>query len=65
MKKPKICAVIVDDDLTAVRGIEEFADFFEVRIDLIGDGWQRVANQLSRPWIACNRNRTEGGMARQ
>ncbi len=61
MKKPKICAVIVDDDLTAVRGIEEFADFFEVRIDLIGDGWQRVANQLSRPWIACNRNRTEGG----
>jgi len=61
MKKPKICAVVVDKDLTAVRDIEEFVDLFEVRIDLIGDGWQKVANQLNRPWIACNRNRTEGG----
>lgn len=61
MKKPKICAVVVDKDPAAVRNIEEFADFFEVRIDLIGDDWQEVTGRLNRPWIACNRNRTEGG----
>jgi 3-dehydroquinate dehydratase type I len=61
MKKPKICAVIIDKDLAAVRDIEEFADLFEVRIDLTGEGWQEMANQLKRPWIACNRTRAEGG----
>lgn len=61
MKKPKICAVIVDKNLAAAREIEEFADLFEVRIDMIGDGWQEVVKQLNKPWIACNRSRMEGG----
>jgi 3-dehydroquinate dehydratase type I len=36
-------------------------DLFEVRIDLIGDDWQGVAKELSKPWIACNRSAAEGG----
>jgi len=36
-------------------------DLFEVRIDLIGDGWQELAKQLKKPWIACNRIANEGG----
>jgi len=61
MKKPRICAVIVNDNLKAVKEVEPFADLLEVRIDLIGDGWQELAGQLSRPWIACNRQAEEGG----
>ena len=36
-------------------------DLFEVRIDLIGDGWQELVNHLEKPWIACNRIADEGG----
>lgn len=61
MKKPKICAVIVDRDLAAIKEVEGFADLFEVRMDLIGDGWQELARRLNKPWIACNRNEVEGG----
>jgi len=61
MKKPKICAVIVNNDLKPVKEVESLADLFEVRIDLIGDGWQELAGQLSKPWIACNRSADEGG----
>ena len=61
MKKPKICAVIVNNDLKPVKEVESFADLFEVRIDLIGDGWQELVRKLSKPWIACNRSADEGG----
>lgn len=61
MKKPKICAVIVNKELKAVKGVEPLVDLFEVRIDLIGDGWQELAKQFSKPWIACNRSAEEGG----
>ncbi len=61
MKKPRICAVIVNKDLAAIRDVEPLVELFEVRIDLIGDGWQEVAGQLKRPWIACNRTVPEGG----
>ncbi|MDP3880232.1 MAG: type I 3-dehydroquinate dehydratase [Dehalococcoidales bacterium] len=61
MKKPRICAVIVNNDLKAVREIAPLVDLFEVRIDLIGDGWQETARQLNKPWIACNRSPGEGG----
>jgi len=61
MKKPRICAAIVDDDLEAVREIEPFVDLFEVRIDLVGDGWQGLVKQFKKPWIACNRRVDEGG----
>jgi 3-dehydroquinate dehydratase type I len=44
-----------------VAGIEPLADLFEVRIDLIGEGWREVAGRLGKPWIACNRSKGEGG----
>ena len=61
MKRPRICAVIVDNELKAVKEVEPLVDLFEVRIDLIGDGWQRLTKQLNKPWIACNRSADEGG----
>jgi 3-dehydroquinate dehydratase type I len=61
MKKPRICAVIVNNDLGAVKEIEPLVDLFEVRIDLIGDGWQELVRQFRKPWIGCNRRVDEGG----
>ncbi len=61
MKRPRICAVIADNDLEAIRGVEPFVELFEVRIDLIGDSWQELVKQLKKPWIACNRSADEGG----
>jgi len=61
MKRPRICAVIVNTDLAAVQEAEPFIDLFEVRIDLIGDGWQELVKHLKKPWIACNRSADEGG----
>jgi len=61
MKRPRICAVIVNNDLEAVKGVEQFIELLEVRIDLIGDGWQEWVKQLKKPWIACNRSADEGG----
>ena len=61
MKRPRICAVIVNNDLKAIEEVEPFVDLFEVRIDLIGDGWQELVRHLRKPWIACNRSADEGG----
>ena len=61
MKKPRICASIINSDLAAIREVEPLVELFEVRIDLIGNGWQEVARQLEKPWIACNRLAQEGG----
>jgi len=61
MRKPRICAVIVSNDPKAVKEVESLVDLFEVRIDLIGNGWQELVRQLSKPWIACNRSTEEGG----
>ncbi len=61
MIKPKICAVIVNNDLQGLREIEPLVDLFELRIDLVGDGWQELTKQLRKPWIACNRSADEGG----
>ena len=61
MKRPRICAVIVNNDLEAVREVKPFVDLYEVRIDLIGDSWQELVKQLNKPWIACNRSPDEGG----
>ena len=61
MKRPRICAVIVNNDLEAVKKVEPLVDLFEVRIDLIGDSWQELAKQFKKPWIACNRRADEGG----
>ena len=61
MKKPRICAVIVNNDLEAVRRVEPFVELFEIRIDLIGKGWRQLIARLEKPWIACNRSVVEGG----
>ncbi len=61
MKRPSICVVILNSDLEAVRKVEPLADLFEVRIDLIGDGWPEMVKKLKKPWIACNRIADEGG----
>lgn len=61
MKKPRICAVIVDKNLKALGEVEPLIDLLEVRIDLIGNGWQQLVKQLKKPWIACNRSASEGG----
>jgi 3-dehydroquinate dehydratase-1 len=58
---PRICASIVNDDLEAVRGVEPLVDLLEVRIDLIGNGWQELVKCLGKPWLACNRSIEEGG----
>ena len=61
MKRPRICAVIVNKDLPPIEGIEPFINLYEVRIDLIGDGWLELVRQLNKPWIGCNRLADEGG----
>ncbi len=61
INKPQICAVITTDDLPAVKAVESQADLYEVRIDLIGEGWRRLVKHLGKPWIACNRRADEGG----
>ena len=61
MNRPRICAVIADDDLEAIKRVESLVDLFEVRIDLIGGGWRKLVKHLGRPWIACNRVASEGG----
>jgi len=62
MNRPGICAVITTGDLAAIRQVEPFIDLFEVRIDHLGNVWTEIAGQLNRPWIACNRGATDGGL---
>ncbi|OGO43836.1 MAG: hypothetical protein A2137_02340 [Chloroflexi bacterium RBG_16_58_8] len=59
--RPRICVTIVSNDPAAIKKVEPLADLFEVRIDLIGSGWREVAQNLKKPWIACNRRAEEGG----
>ena len=61
MRKPRICAVIVNNDPKALKEVEPLVDLFEVRIDLIGDDWPDLVKQFKKPWIACNRSADEGG----
>lgn len=61
MKKPSICASIVNSDLSGLSKVEPLVDRFEVRIDLTGNNWQDVVKHLKKPWIACNRRVEEGG----
>ena len=61
MKKPKICVVMVNNDIEAVRQVEPFVDLFEVRIDIIGDGWRELVKRFKKPWIGCNRSASQGG----
>jgi len=61
MKRPSLCASITTTDIKAIKAVEPLVDLFEVRIDIIGDGWTEVAKKLDKPWIACNRLVEEGG----
>jgi 3-dehydroquinate dehydratase-1 len=61
MGSPRLCAAITSTDITAVKKVAPLVDLFEVRIDLIGRGWQEIAGKLPKPWIACNRKKEEGG----
>ena len=61
MKKGNICAVIINKNIDAIAETEPLVDMFEVRIDLIGKGWQDIAIGLNKPWIATNRPPGEGG----
>ena len=61
MKRPVICAVIVSKDMPEIECMKPMIDLYEVRVDLIGDGWPGLVKQLSKPWIACNRIADEGG----
>jgi 3-dehydroquinate dehydratase I len=61
MNRIKICATVTVDDFDLISGIDRFVDLYEIRIDLIGDGWQEWVGKLQRPWIATNRLLSEGG----
>jgi len=60
--RPRICNVIVGkDDVEAALAVADFVDLFEIRIDMVGAGWQQVAERLPKPWLATNRVASEGG----
>ena len=59
--KPKICAAITNKDLKAITEVEPLVDLFELRIDLVGEGWPDLVSKLKKPWIACARSQAEGG----
>jgi 3-dehydroquinate dehydratase type I len=61
MKSPQVCSVITGKDLRAIVEAEPLTDLFELRIDLIGDGWLDVVSSLKKPWIATNRLADQGG----
>jgi 3-dehydroquinate dehydratase I len=61
MKKNKICAVITANDPSGIATAGKTADFFEVRIDLIGKDWPQVACKLKKPWLATNRSVSQHG----
>ena len=49
MNRPKICAVVTVNDFDLISGVDRFVDLYEIRIDLIGDGWQDWVGRLQRP----------------
>jgi 3-dehydroquinate dehydratase I len=61
MHNARICAVITDKDAVGAHAVEGIADLFEIRIDLVGKGWEKVAGKLHKPWIAANRDAAHGG----
>ena len=61
MNKPTICGVLVTDDIDSSAQIAPLVDLYEVRIDMIGDTWEKLVKKLKKPWIATNRTVDEGG----
>jgi 3-dehydroquinate dehydratase-1 len=61
LAKARVCLSVVDDDQkTSTRALPS-ADLVELRLDLIGGNWPNLARKVTKPWIACNRRREEGG----
>ncbi len=61
MRNTRICAVITEKNVRSAHAVEGIADFFEIRIDLVGKGWEKLPAKLHKPWIAANRDETHGG----
>jgi 3-dehydroquinate dehydratase I len=61
MHNARVCTVVIDADSAILHYAEKFTNFFEIRIDLIGEKWEKVATELHRPWIATNRDVKHGG----
>ncbi len=61
MHNARICAVITDKDAAGAHAVESIADLFEIRIDLVGKGWEKMPGKLHKPWIAANRDDAHGG----
>ena len=60
MRKPKLCAVLTNGNVENIR-VANNADLIEIRMDIIGSSWPDLAGMLKKPWIACNRLKSEGG----
>jgi len=56
MPEPTICGVITSNDSMLVKHAALAVDLFELRIDLVGQGWEQTAARLEKPWIATNRS---------
>jgi 3-dehydroquinate dehydratase I len=61
MHNARICAVITGNNADEAHAVEGIADLFEIRIDLVGKGWEKIAGKLHKPWIATNRDVAHGG----
>jgi len=61
MDKPRICAVITSDDTETIKRAEALADMMELRMDLVGSEWHKVAQHLNKPWIATMRDGAHRG----
>jgi len=60
--RPRICTAVTTDDISLIERAAPYTDYYELRIDHIGNNWQQLAKKLSKPWIATNRRREEGGV---
>ncbi len=61
MRRPRICTVITGDDAGLIRKAGTLSDLFELRMDLVGEGWQEIVPHLHKPWIATMRDVSHGG----
>ncbi len=50
-----ICTSITENNPALLRHAERFSGMIEIRIDMIGKGWESIARKCRLPWIACDR----------
>jgi 3-dehydroquinate dehydratase-1 len=61
MNKPRICAVITSADASVIKQADQYADLYELRLDMIGLSWPSMLPFIHKPWIATCRLKSEGG----